>query len=55
MRQGDCISYNSKTYKVDWTLEDNNVIDIKNNETFYIEECKKVKWLRNYEYFTLIK
>lgn len=52
----DIISYNGKIYKVDWDLDDNNnVVEVKTNKPQYIDEYKKVKWLRNYNNITLIR
>lgn len=56
LHHGDYMSYNKRIYKVDWTLKDNNnIIDIKSNQPCNIDEHKRVKWLRNFNNFTLIK
>lgn len=56
LHHGDYIFYNKRIYKIDWGLDDNNnVIDIKSNKPMYIDEYEKVKWLRNYNNFILLK
>lgn len=56
LHDGDYISYKNRIYKIEWGLPDNNnVICVKNNKPCFIDEYERVKWLRNYEDFTIIK
>lgn len=55
LQHGDYFSYENKIYRVDWDLnEPNNAIRVKDNSIHAIEEFERVKWLENYEKFSII-
>lgn len=56
LHNGDYIAYNNKIYIIDRRLtNDDNVIHVKTNTCGYVDEHEKVKWLKNFHLFKVIK